>query len=224
MPLIFCDYIVHGVHMPDSIISINMLIQILDLFGTMAFAVTGAFKAIEHNSDIVGIVILSTITGLAGGVMRDIIFGKFPPTAVVNSLYVIITVSSGTVIFFLYPILRKHWNLFLKFDALGLGVFTVIGSAYAYHVFGLNFLAMSFAGMLTSVGGGILRDVFVSEIPIVFTKEFYASASFLGVIVLFIMLSLGVNLTLASIPAIMVVTAIRLVAMKYNWNMPRARN
>jgi uncharacterized membrane protein YeiH len=100
----------------------------------------------------------------------------------------------------------------------------VIGSAYAYHVFGLNFLAMSFAGMLTSVGGGILRDVFVSEIPIVFTKEFYASASFLGVIVLFIMLSLGVNLTLASIPAIMVVTAIRLVAMKYNWNMPRARN
>jgi uncharacterized membrane protein YeiH len=187
--------------MPDSIISINMLIQILDLFGTMAFAVTGAFKAIEHNSDIVGIVILSTITGLAGGVMRDIIFGKFPPTAVVNSLYVIITVSSGTVIFFLYPILRKHWNLFLKFDALGLGVFTLIGSASAY-----------------------LRDVFVSEIPLVFTKEFYASASFLGVIVLFIMLSLGVNLTLASIPAIMVVTAIRLVAMKYNWNMPHARN
>lgn len=224
VPLIFCDYLVHGVQMPDPNLSITMLIQILDLFGTMAFAVTGAFKAIEHKSDIIGIVILSTITGLAGGVMRDIIFGKFPPTAVVNSLYIIITVSSGIVIFFLYPILRKHWNLFLKFDALGLGVFTVIGSASAYNVFGLNFLAMSFAGMLTAVGGGILRDVFVSEIPIVFTKEFYASASFLGVIVLFIMLSLGVNLTLASIPAIMVVTAIRLVAMKYNWNMPRARN
>jgi uncharacterized membrane protein YeiH len=210
--------------MPDSNVSINMLIQILDLFGTMAFAVTGAFKAIEHNSDIVGIVILSTITGLAGGVMRDIFFGKFPPTAVVNSLYIIITVSSGIVIFFLYPILRKHRNLFLKFDALGLGVFTLIGSASAYNVFGLNFLAMSFGGVLTAVGGGILRDVFVSEIPLVFTKEFYASASFLGVIVLFIMLSLGVNLTLASIPAIMVVTAIRLVAMKYNWNMPHARN
>jgi uncharacterized membrane protein YeiH len=210
--------------MPDPNLSITMLIHILDLFGTMAFAVTGAFKAIEHKSDIIGIVILSTITGLAGGVMRDIIFGKFPPTAVINSLYFIITVSSGIVIFFLYPKLRKHWDLFLKFDALGLGVFTVTGSASAYNIFGLNFLAMSFAGMLTAVGGGILRDVFVSEIPIVFTKEFYASASFLGVIVLFIMLSLGVNLTLASIPAIMVVTGIRLVALKYNWNMPRARN
>ncbi|HZC20546.1 MAG TPA: trimeric intracellular cation channel family protein, partial [Nitrososphaeraceae archaeon] len=211
------------VHMPDSIISINMLIQILDLFGTMAFAVTGAFKAIEHNSDIVGIVILSTITGLAGGVMRDIIFGKFPPTAVVNSLYVIITVSSGIVIFSLSNT-KETLEFILKFDALGLGVFTLIGSASAYNVFGLNFLAMSFGGVLTAVGGGILRDVFVSEIPLVFTKEFYASASFLGVIVLFIMLSLGVNLTLASIPAIMVVTAIRLVAMKYNWNMPHARN
>ena len=209
--------------MPDPNLSLAVLIQILDLFGTMAFAVTGAFKAIEHQSDIVGIVILSTITGVAGGVIRDIIFEKLPPTAVVNPLYIVITVSTGLVIFLLYPTFKKHWELFLKFDAVGLGVFTVIGSAFAYNMFGLNFLAMAFAGMLTAIGGGILRDVFVSEIPIVFTKEFYASASFIGVMILFVMLSININLTLASIPTIAIITSIRLIAIKFNWNLPRAR-
>lgn len=209
--------------MSDPSLSMTLLIQVLDLFGTMAFAVTGAFKAIEHGSDIVGIVILSTITGVTGGVLRDIIFGKFPPTAVVNSLYIAITVSTGAVIFFLYPLLKKHWNLFLKFDAVGLGVFTVIGSTFAYNLFGLNFLAMSFAGILTAIGGGILRDVFVNEIPLVFVKEFYASASFVGILTLFIMLSININLSIAAIPSIVITTSLRLIAMKFNWNLPRAK-
>jgi uncharacterized membrane protein YeiH len=209
--------------MSDPSLSMTLLIQVLDLFGTMAFAVTGAFKAIEHGSDIVGIVILSTITGVTGGVLRDIIFGKFPPTAVVNSLYIAITVSTGAVIFFLYPLFKKHWNLFLKFDAVGLGVFTVIGSTFAYNLFGLNFLAMSFAGILTAIGGGILRDVFVNEIPLVFVKEFYASASFVGILTLFIMLSVNINLSIAAIPSIVITTSLRLIAMKFNWNLPRAK-
>ena|SRR5690242_5098 len=209
--------------MPDTNLSIAVLMQLLDLFGTMAFAVTGAFKAVEHKSDIVGVLILSTITGVAGGVIRDIIFGKLPPTAVINPLYIIITISTGVVIFLLYPILKTHWNLFLKFDAVGLGVFTVIGSAFAYNIFGLNFLTMSFAGVLTAIGGGILRDALVNEIPLVFTKELYASASFIGIVILFVMLSININLSLASIPTIVVVTSIRLIAMKFNWNLPRAR-
>jgi uncharacterized membrane protein YeiH len=209
--------------MSDPSLSMTLLIQVLDLFGTMTFAVTGAFKAIEHGSDIVGIIILSTITGVAGGVIRDIIFGKFPPTAVINSLYIAITVSTGAVIFFLYPLLKKHWNLFLKFDAVGLGVFTVIGSIFAYNLFGLNFLAMSFAGILTAIGGGILRDVFVNEIPLVFVKEFYASASFAGILILFVMLSVNINLSIAAIPSIIITTSLRLIAMKFKWNLPRAK-
>jgi uncharacterized membrane protein YeiH len=200
-----------------------VLIQILDLFGTMAFAVTGAFKAIEHKSDIVGVIILSTITGVAGGVIRDIIFGKFPPTVVINPLYLIVTVVTGIVIFILYPSIKIHWNLFLKFDAVGLGVFTIIGASIAYNIFGLNFLTMAFAGVLTAVGGGILRDVFVNEVPLVFVKELYASTSFIGVIILFVMLVMGINLYSATIPSILAVTSIRLLAMKYNWNLPRAR-
>jgi uncharacterized membrane protein YeiH len=202
---------------------VPVLIQILDLFGTMAFAVTGAFKAIEHKSDIVGIIILSTITGVAGGVIRDIIFGKFPPTVVINPLYLVVTVVTGIVIFILYPSIKIHWNLFLKFDAVGLGVFTIIGASIAYNIFGLNFLTMAFAGILTAVGGGILRDVFVNEVPLVFVKELYASTSFIGVIILFVMLVMGINLYSATIPSILAVTSIRLLAMKYNWNLPRAR-
>jgi uncharacterized membrane protein YeiH len=209
--------------LPDILLSIPVLIQTLDLFGTMAFAVTGAFKAIEHKSDIVGVIILSTITGVAGGAIRDIIFGKFPPVVFINPLYLIVTVVTGIIIFILYPYIKIHWNLFLKFDAVGLGVFTVIGASIAYNLFGLNILTMTLAGVLTAVGGGILRDVFVNEVPIIFVKELYASTSFAGVLILFVMLAMGINLYVATIPSILAVTTIRLLAMKFNWNLPRAR-
>jgi len=204
-------------------ISFVFLIYAFDLFGTMAFAVTGAFKAIEHKSDIVGIVILSIITGVAGGTIRDVIIGKFPPNSIVDPLYVGICVASGVTLFFLHPHLKKHWNVFLKFDAIGLGVFTITGATFAYHIFGLNFLAIAFAGMLSAVGGGILRDVFVNEMPMVFVKEFYAAASFVGVAIFFALLTFDVPLYAASISGIIVTTSLRLVAMKYNWNLPKAR-
>jgi uncharacterized membrane protein YeiH len=202
---------------------IQVIVLILDLFGTMAFAVTGAFKAIEHKADIVGIIILATITGVAGGTIRDIILGHFPPHSISDPNYVIITTITGLVLFFLYPKMQKHWNLFLKFDALGLGVFTAIGATLAYQLFGMNFLAMAMAGMVTAVGGGILRDMFVNEIPMVFVKELYASASFLGVVVFYILLISESQIEVATIGSIVVTTMLRLVAMKYNWNLPKMR-
>jgi len=202
---------------------IQIIVLILDLFGTMAFAVTGAFKAIEHKADIVGIIILATITGVAGGTIRDIILGHFPPHSISDPNYVIITTTTGVIIFFLYPKIQKHWNLFLKFDALGLGVFTAIGATFAYQIFGMNFLAMAMAGMVTAVGGGILRDMFVNEIPMVFVKELYASASFLGVVVFYILLLIKFQIEVATIGSIVITTMLRLVAMKYNWNLPKVR-
>ena len=203
---------------------IDFFIYVLDLFGTMAFAVTGAFKAIEHKADIVGIIILATITGLAGGTIRDVVFGKTLPNSLIDPTYVIITVISAVVLFLLYSKMKKHWNLFLKFDAVGLGVFTVIGATFAYNLFGMNFLIIVLSGMLTGIGGGILRDVFVNQTPIVFVKELYASASFIGAIVFYFTLLITNEVYAATILGIVLTTGLRLVAMKYNWNLPRVRS
>jgi len=202
---------------------IETFIYILDLFGTMAFAVTGAFKAIEQKADIVGIIILATITGVAGGTIRDVVLGKSLPNSLIDPSYVIITVITGIIIFLLHSRLSKHWNLFLKFDAKGLGVFTVIGATFAYNLFGMNLLIIVLAGMLTAIGGGILRDNFVNQTPIVFVKVFYASASFIGVIVSYFVLMFSDQLYAATILGIVVTTSLRLVAMKYNWNLPKVR-
>lgn len=208
--------------MVDFSIPSEVFIYILDLFGTMAFAVTGAFKAIEHKSDFVGIILLATITGVAGGTIRDVMMGKFP-NSISDPTYVIITVASGVCIFFLYSKLKKHWNLFLKFDAFGLGIFTIIGGTFAYNLFGLNFLAIVFAGVLTAVGGGILRDVFVNQVPIVFVKELYVTASFVGIFVFYFLLYTGAELYVATIVGIVIATGTRLTAMKFNWHLPKVK-
>lgn len=208
--------------MVDFSIPAQVFIYILDLFGTMAFAVTGAFKAIEHKSDIVGILLLATITGVAGGTIRDVVMGQFP-NSLSDPAYVVITVLSGISIFFLYSHLKKHWNLFLKFDAIGLGVFTIIGATFVYNLVGLNFLAIMLGGILTAVGGGILRDVFVTQVPIVFVKEFYVSASFIGIAIFYLTLYFGGELYFATILGIILTTTLRLIAMKFNWNLPKTK-
>lgn len=190
----------------------------------MAFAVTGAFKAIEHKADIVGIIILATITGVAGGTIRDVILGKDLPNSLIDPSYVIITVVSGIVIFLLHSKMKKHWNVFLKFDAIGLGVFTVIGATFAYNIFGMNFLVIVLSGMLTAIGGGILRDVFVSQTPIVFVKELYASASFLGAAAFYIVILLTNDVYAGTISGLLLATGLRMVAMKYNWNLPKVKS
>ena len=210
--------------MADSSLSIEFFIYILDLFGTMAFAVTGAFKAIEHKADIVGIIILATITGVAGGTIRDVILGRDLPNSLIDPSYVIITVVSAIVIFLLHSKMKKHWNVFLKFDAIGLGVFTVIGATFAYNMFGMNFLVIVLSGMLTAIGGGILRDVFVSQTPIVFVKELYASASFLGASAFYLVILLTNDVYAGTISGILLATGLRMIAMKYNWNLPKVKS
>ena len=203
--------------------SSEFFIYILDLFGTVAFAITGAFKAIEKKFDIVGILVLATITGVAGGTIRDVILGRIP-NSIADPTYIVATIASGIVIFFLYSRLKKHWNLFLKFDAIGLGVFTIIGATFAYNIFGLNFLAILLAGILTAAGGGILRDIFVNQVPIVFVKEFYLSASFIGIVIFSIILYFTEDIYYATIVGIILTTSLRLIAIKYNWNLPKVKN
>jgi len=208
--------------MIDFSLPIDGFISILDYLGTIAFAVTGASKAISHKADIFGIIVLSTVVGVAGGITRDIIFGRFP-TAFFDPIYVSLTVMVGVVMFFFYASLKKQMSAWLVFDAVGLGVFSILGASIAYHAVGLEFLPMLFAGMITAIGGGILRDVFVREIPIVFVKEVYAVASIVGIVIFFAALSSGMDVEVASIVGIVITTGIRLLAIKYNWNLPKVR-
>ena len=205
----------------DSTILSSIPIHFLDLFGTMIFAVTGALKAIEHKLDVVGVVVLSGVAGLAGGIIRDVVLGLTPPSALVDPSYIIITSITGIGILLLYRYTKNLMRLFLTFDAFGLGIFSLLGANIAFSMFGLNLVIMMFAGIITAVGGGIIRDMLVSEVPLVLRKELYVSVSFVGVLLFFILLYLGVNIIISTIIGIIVITFFRIVAIKYNWNLPR---
>ena len=201
-----------------------VLIHSLDLFGTMAFAVTGAMKGVAFKMDILGVIVLSSITGMAGGMLRDIVLGRTPPAALIDPTYILVTTITGISVFYLYPNIKSLLGLFLKFDALGLGVFSIIGATIALNGgYGLNLLIMMFAGVITAVGGGIVRDVLVNEKPLVFIKELYVSLSFIGILLFFSLLYIGVALDTSSIIGISFITGLRIAAMRFNWNLPRRK-
>jgi uncharacterized membrane protein YeiH len=203
-----------------DILSLWNLIQFLDLFGTMAFAVTGAIKAVEHKLDIFGVIFLAAITGLAGGIIRDVVLGKIPPSGISEISYASIAIVTAIAVFFLYHRIKSQMGLFLTFDAVGLGVFTIIGATIALNIYGFNVLLMVFAGMITAIGGGIIRDALVNETPLVFRKELYASISFVGVLLYILLLYEGINLEIASIVCIIFITVFRIMAIHYRWNLP----
>jgi uncharacterized membrane protein YeiH len=201
-------------------LSIWNLIQILDLFGTMAFAATGALKAVEHRLDIFGVIFLAAITGLAGGIIRDVILGIIPPSGISELSYVSIAIITAVAVFYLYPRIKSQMGLFLTSDAVGLGVFTIIGATIALNTYGFNVLLMVFAGMITAIGGGIIRDALVNETPLVFRKELYASISFVGVLLYILLIYEGISLEISSIICIVFVTVFRIMAIHYKWNLP----
>jgi len=187
----------------------------------MAFAVTGALRAIEHKYDIVGVIILGTTTGLLGGVMRDTILGIFPPYNFSDTIHIALTTIASTIIFFLYHRIKKYENMFNIFDAIGLGVFTFTGASIAYSLFSTNIVLIIISSLLTAFGGGIVRDVLVREPPIVFTKEVYALASFIGVILFLILVNVKVQFEFIAIAVIFVTTCIRLISIKLQLNLPK---
>lgn len=203
--------------------SFSIIIFILDLFGTAAFAVTGALRAIEHKYDIVGVIILATVTGILGGVMRDAILGIFPPHNFSDTIHIVLTTITAIFIFYLYQRIKKYENLFNIFDAVGLGVFTFTGASIAYSLYSTNVVLIVISSLVTAFGGGILRDVLVREPPIVFTKEVYAVASFIGVIIFLIMVNLKLQFEYTAIVVILVTTGIRLISIKLHWNLPKVK-
>lgn len=201
----------------------NSIILVLDIFGTMIFAATGAIKAIRKRLDIFGVVVLACCVGVGGGMIRDTIIGALPVSAMQNWNYLCVCIAMGVVAFVTARYWMRFRNLIAIGDAIGLGVFTAIGAAKGIQ-FDIGFIGIILCGVFTAIGGGIIRDVLTAEIPTVLKTDFYATAALLGGIIYFLLHAAGVYWFVNFVVTAVLVTGIRLLAMHFRVQLPRVRS
>jgi uncharacterized membrane protein YeiH len=202
-------------------IEVARLLLALDLAGTAVFALSGAWVGVRHRLDVFGVCVLAFVAGNAGGMLRDVLIGAVPPVALRGWLYVAASLLAGVVTFVWHPRLERLHMPILIFDAAGLGLFSVSGTQKAL-AFGLNPLIAALLGMLTGIGGGMLRDVFVREIPTVLRKDFYALAALAGAGVVVAGPMLHLPPAAATIVGAALCFAVRVVAIRRGWALPTA--
>jgi uncharacterized membrane protein YeiH len=200
----------------------HILLLVLDLGGTFVFAISGGMAAVKYRLDIFGVLVLSFAAGNAGGITRDLLIGAVPPAAIADWKYLGVSVLAGLITFFWYPITDRFRTEVQLFDAVGLAFFAVSGAGKAL-VYGLNPVMAVLLGMLTGIGGGMLRDVLVKEIPIVLRADLYASAALVGAAVVVIGHVLHISPIAATIAGGVLCFALRFVAIRYGWRLPSAR-
>ena len=205
-------------------------ILILELAGTMAFAASGAITALKKGMDLFGVCILGLTTAAGGGVIRDVILGNTPPATFLNPIYASVALVTSLVLFLprIRHLLMWDQRLYdlsmLILDSLGLGIFTVVGIRIAWRSTAEPTLfLLVFVGVVTGVGGGVLRDVMAGDTPYIFVKHIYACASLAGALV-----CAGLWRPAGEVAAILagagVVVLIRFLSAHYRWNLPRARD
>lgn len=199
----------------------DIVIFSLDLFGTMIFAITGAVKAIERRLDLLGVLVLACAVGAGGGMVRDCLIGATPVAALQNKVYLLICVSSGLIVFFCYKKISQTRNIIRYADAIGLGVFTAIGAAKAMEM-NLDFTGVVLSGVLTAIGGGVIRDIMVCSVPTVLKSDFYATAALIGGILYYILAEMCTIPFFAMFLIVaFVVTGLRVLAIHYKLRLPR---
>lgn len=199
-----------------------MIIQILDIFATFVFAVSGAFRAVKHELDLLGVLVLSAVTGVGGGMIRDALFGITPPMAFRNENYLLVCMLAGLTVFLMAPVIAKRWDLFLMADAVGLGLFSAIGAEKAVSL-GLGPMGIMFSGAVTATGGGVIRDILVREIPDVIKEDFYATASIIGAAVFYSLSGLFPSNLHVFAASFLITMMLRFFAMKRKIHLPRVR-
>jgi len=203
---------------------LEIFLHILDIMGTSAFAVSGAVRGVRHNLDILGVTVLAIATGVFGGIVRDVLIAKTPPACFQHEMYLIICIASAAVVLMKAESIarrsEKKWSIVQIFDAIGLGIFTAIGAQKAISAdFGVVGIIMM--GMITACGGGMLRDILVSEIPLVLRRDFYATASIIGVIFMLIAKKLGFGEYAQILSAVIIASGLRFWAMAINLHLPK---
>lgn len=201
---------------------------VLEIIGTVAFAVSGAMIGLSKKMDIFGVVILGLTTAVGGGVIRDLILGLTPPAMFRSPVYAAVAAVVSVIVFL--PTVRKWLTaharisdlVMLVMDSIGLGVFTVVGIQRAYIATEYRgMFLLVFVGVVTGVGGGLMRDVMAGNTPYIFVKHVYASASIIGAI-LCAALWQSLGATTAMIIGASVVVIVRLLAAHYHWSLPKA--
>ena len=211
--------------------SIEELVGLMfEMVGTVAFAISGAMVAIKKRVDVFGVVVLSAMTALGGGIVRDILIGHLPPTMFSDYRYVMVAVITSVIVFIIAYIFRESYQKSEKtVDAInnifvGLGVFTVMGAKVAIESgFTVNGILVVCLAVVTGVGGGLIRDVMLMEIPFVLKKRIYAVASILGGTAYHLMYIHGVNVRISSVIAVIVVFVVRILATIFKLDLPKVK-
>jgi len=208
------------------------IILALEIIGTIAFAVSGAMVSINKRLDIFGVIFCAVVTALGGGVLRDMLIANLPPVMFREYIYVIVALVTALVTFVTARVIGKKYTENIEvidkvdniFDAIGLGVFTVVGINTAISKgYGDNAFFAVFLGMTTGCGGGIIRDVIVREVPFVLSKRIYAVASIGGGVVYYLMyVTAGLNEVVSVLTGIILIFAVRILASVFRWDLPKA--
>jgi uncharacterized membrane protein YeiH len=194
----------------------------LDLGGAFVFALSGATAGIRHRLDLFGVLVLSFVAASFGGITRDILIGAVPPVAIQDWRYVAVSVIAGLIAFFWYPLIERLRSPVLVFDAAGLALFAIVGTSKAL-TFHLGPVTAPLLGMLSGIGGGLLRDILVSEVPAVFRAEIYAVAALAGALIVVG----GHVLMLPHVPVAVLGASLcfglRMLSIRRGWGLPIAK-
>lgn len=193
---------------------------ILDLLAILVFGISGGLMAVRMRLDIVGVVALATVTGLGGGWIRDVLIGSVPPAALADWRYLVTPAVAGIVTFFLHPAIGRMERAINVFDAFGLGLFSVAGAVKATE-YGLGPLPATLLGVLTGVGGGVIRDVLIGRVPVILRKgELYAVPATTGAAIVVTGLQLDAPTTVVVVVGAAVTIVWRLLAIWRGWTAP----
>lgn len=201
---------------------LNTLYTAFDLGGTFVFALSGASAGVKHRLDLFGVLVLAFAAGNSGGIARDVMIGAIPPAAINYWRYVTVSILAGLITFYWYRVINWLSSPVLVFDAAGLALFAVAGAtkALAYHA---GPVAATLLGMLTGIGGGMVRDVLVREIPSVLRTELYAVAALLGAGIVVIGRLLHISPPVSAVAGAILCFGLRFMAMRRAWHLPTAR-
>src|SRR5687768_10511237 len=192
--------------------------NIMDVIGTFSFALAGSLAAMEKRLDPFGVLIISFVTAIGGGTIRDLLLGD-TPVAWLSQNRTVITIFIAYAIALVFASRLKRWFRMLSFfDALGLGFFTLLGIEKGIN-YGLQPGICIALGTITGCFGGVIRDVLLNNLPLVFRKEIYASASIAGGIVFFLLQQVT-NYEFAYLAGFLIIVCLRLLALKFNWSLP----